>query len=137
MRASVSDGSLRIYASSRLDKRGCSSGLRYSVSHRTSHKNPVRPVTTKVHRQPYVSVSHGTVTAATSTPTFVPALKIPVASARSLRGNHSATVLMHAGKFPASPNPSAKRAKLKPVTVVTSAWAIAARLQNKTESEKP
>ena len=41
---------------------------------------------------------------------FVPALKIPVASALSFFGNHSATHLMLAGKTPASPNPSADRA---------------------------
>src|SRR5437867_13423414 len=100
MRASVSDGSLRMYASSLLDKRGCSSGRRYIASQRISQRNPVRPVTINVHRQPYVSVIHGTVNAATNTPTFVPALKIPVAKARSFRGNHSATVLMLAGKLP-------------------------------------
>src|SRR5215470_15710052 len=79
----------------------------------------------------------GTIAAATRIPTLVPALKIPVANARSFRGNHSATVLMQAGKFPASPSPSAKRAPAKPTTEVTAAWAIAAILQNRTESEKP
>src|SRR5689334_18355939 len=90
-----------------------------------------------VHFQPYEIVSQGTVTAATNTPTLVPALKIPVARARSFLGNHSATVLIEAGKFPASPSPSAKRATLKPATVLTSACAIAAMLQIRTESEKP
>ena len=37
---------------------------------------------------------------AMTAPMFAPALKIPVARARSRRGNHSATVLMAAGKFP-------------------------------------
>src|SRR5262245_48972315 len=92
--AADSGGSLRIYLSSAADKRGCSSGRRYTASHRASQINPVSPVTTNVHRHPYDRVSHGTVTAATRTPTFVPALKMPVASARSFRGNHSATVLM-------------------------------------------
>src|SRR2546430_10980688 len=32
-------------------------------------------------------------------PVFVPALKMPVASARSFLGNHSATALMAPGKF--------------------------------------
>src|ERR1039458_8877420 len=34
---------------------------------------------------------------------------MPVASARSRLGNHSATVLMEAGKLPASPTPNALR----------------------------
>ena len=38
-------------------------------------------------------------------PTLVPELKMPVASERSLCGNHSATVLMAAGKLPDSPRP--------------------------------
>src|SRR6185503_4821931 len=37
-----------------------------------------------------------------------------------LRGNHSATVLIAAGKLPASPRPSAKRAAAKPATLPTS-----------------
>ena len=45
--------------------------------------------------------------------------------------------VMHAGKLPASPNPKANRAMLKPTTVPTSAWPMAARLQSRTESEKP
>jgi hypothetical protein len=49
-------------------------------------------------------------------PTFEPALKMPVASARSFFGNHSATVLIAAGKLPDSPRPRRKRATLKPVT---------------------
>ena len=43
-------------------------------------------------------------------PTFDPALNIPVARARSCLGNHSATVLIDAGKLPASPSPNAARA---------------------------
>ena len=42
----------------------------------------------------------GTTSGVTSAPTFVPELKMPVASARSFLGNHSATVLMEAGKLP-------------------------------------
>ena len=49
-------------------------------------------------------------------PMFVPALKRPVANARSERGNHSATVLMAAGKLPDSPRPRAKRAAMNPAT---------------------
>src|SRR5574344_1953379 len=43
-------------------------------------------------------------------PTLEPELKMPVASARSFFGNHSATVLIDAGKLPASPAPKRPRA---------------------------
>src|SRR5207248_5296743 len=78
------------------------------------HKNPSRPVRKKDHSQPYRSVTHGTTSGVTSAPTFVPELKRPVASARSFFGNHSATVLIDAGKLPASPSPSRKRMSAKP-----------------------
>ncbi len=93
---------------------------------------------------------------------LVPELKMPVAKARSLLGNHSATVLMEAGKLPASPRPRKKRARAKPaaappsVTKVTpvfssrfrvgnhrpgiqsaKAWAIAATLHKTMASAKP
>ncbi len=53
-------------------------------------------------------------------PTFVPELKMPVASARSFFGNHSATVLIDAGKFPASPNPSRNRIRANPAAAPVS-----------------
>ena len=65
---------------------------------------------------PNATASHGTASGATSAPTFVPALKMPVASARSRLGNHSATVLIAAGKLPDSPIPSANRATTNPAT---------------------
>ncbi len=58
---------------------------------------------------------------------FVPALKIPVASARSSAGNHSATALVHAGKLAASVKPSTTRQPpncAAPVTVACSADTI-------------
>ena len=55
-----------------------------------------------------------------SAPMLVPELKMPVAKARSLRGNHSATVLIDAGKLPASPRPSRKRASAKPAAAPPS-----------------
>src|SRR5204863_8397132 len=58
----------------------------------------------------------GTTAGVMMAPTLVPALKIPVASARSLRGNHSATVLIDAGKLPDSPRPSRNLAARKPAT---------------------
>ncbi len=106
------------------------------------------PVATNAQYQPQVSVIHGTTSGVASAPTFVPELKIPVASARSRLGNHSAVALIAAGKFPASPMPRAKRAAMNPATeaeyvsptsdriaaaagpkTVASACAIAARLQ--------
>ena len=47
---------------------------------------------------------------------LVPELKSPVANARSFAGNHSAVALIAAGKLPASPIPSAKRAAMNPAT---------------------
>src|SRR5437762_6468869 len=64
--------------------------------------------------QPQRKVIQGTTSGVTSAPTFVPELKMPVARARSFLGNHSATVLIEAGKAPDSPRPSAKRASAKP-----------------------
>ena len=63
-------------------------------------------------------------------PMFVPALKMPVDNARSFFGNHSATVLILAGKFPDSPSPSEKRATKKLLSELHSAWPIEATLQN-------
>ncbi len=56
---------------------------------------------------------------------------MPVASARSLLGNHSATALMADGKFPASPRPSAKRTIANPMTapdrlpIEPTQWVVA------------
>jgi hypothetical protein len=61
-------------------------------------------------------VIQGTTAGVSSAPMLVPELKIPVANARSRFGNHSATTLMAAGKFPASPRPSTKRAAMNPAT---------------------
>ena len=58
---------------------------------------------------------------AKTTPTLVPALKIPVANPRSFLGNHSATVFTAAGKWPASPIPKNMRATLNPTTYFASA----------------
>ena len=81
-------------------------------------------------RHPQLSAMKGTASGATIAPTFVPALKMPVASARSFFGNHSAVALMAAGKFPDSPKPSAARAAANPATVLAKAADIAARLHH-------
>ena len=70
----------------------------------------------KAHFQPHVRVIHGTISGVSSAPMFVPELNNPVAKARSRFGNHSATTLIAAGKLPASPRPSRKRAPMKPAT---------------------
>jgi hypothetical protein len=58
--------------------------------------------------------------------TLVPALKIPVANARSRLGNHSATDLMAAGKLPDSPKPSIPRQKPRFSGEPVRAWKAAA-----------
>ena len=55
----------------------------------------------------------GTSNGAKIAPIFAPVLKIPVATERSFGGNHSVTTRIAAGKFPDSPRPSAKRARLQ------------------------
>src|SRR5688572_8802656 len=147
-------------ASSACPSFGCSSGVRYAFIHHTIQKNPVSPVKTKAHCQPQASVIQGTASGVNSAPTFVPELNIPVASARSFFGNHSATVLIDAGKLPASPSPSRKRTIMKPTTEANEvvvettpnqfrsaapttpigtahAWAIAAKLQSVIEYANP
>ena len=47
----------------------------------------------------------------TTAPTSTPALKMPVAKARSLFGNHCATAVSPAGYAPPSPNPRRMRAR--------------------------
>src|SRR6185369_6383720 len=98
---------------------------------------PRAPVAINAHRHPYAMVSQGTTSGATTAPMLVPALKIPVANARSFLGHHSATALIDDGKLPDSPRPRAKRAAPKPNTELTSACPIAARLQTTTANENP
>src|SRR6266403_4835691 len=108
---------------------GCSSGLRYIRSQSASHTNPSDPVNKNAQRQPRDLAIHGMNRGVIIAPTLVPALKIPVASARSFFGNHSATALMLAGKTAASPKPRATRETAKLVSEFPSAVPIEARLQ--------
>ncbi|MNE67317.1 hypothetical protein D3C80_1629160 [compost metagenome] len=62
-------------------------------------------------------------------PTLVPEVRMPTANARSLRGNHSDTALIAAGKLPDSPNPSRARMNRKLRVDWAAAWPMAARLQ--------
>src|SRR3954469_20537895 len=88
---------------------------------------PATPVATNAACHPQISASAGTTEGAMMAPMFEPELKMPVASARSFFGNHSATVLIDAGKFPDSPMPSANRAAAKPKTECAKACDAAAR----------
>ena len=108
------------------------------MSQNTSHTNPKQPATTKVPRQALAGPNRlhwlnkatktVTTTGATMLPTLAPALKIPVAYARSRLGNHSATVLMQAGKFAASPRPSRNIASAKLATENAAPGSMAATL---------
>jgi len=104
--------------------------MSYTIIHNTNHINPKDPVMMKAHRHPHASVMNGTDNGATIAPMLVPELKMPVASARSFLGNHSAVDLIAAGKLPDSVRPNAPRTQMKPNVVLTSACATAAMLHN-------
>ena len=70
-------------------------------------------------------------------PMLAPLLNIPKARARSFFGNHSATVLLHAGKLAASPSPRKNIAKQNVQTPVAAPGVMAARLQSPMASAKP
>src|SRR5437867_1281558 len=95
------------------------------------------PVAIKPHCQPHVSAIQGTRRGVTIAPVFVPALKMPVASARSFLGNHSATALMAPGKFADSATPSRARAAENRPVVRANACAMAARLHATTAGANP
>src|SRR6478672_741809 len=67
---------------------------------------------------------------ATTAPTAVPALIIPMAVARSLNGNHSATARVAAGKPPPSPTPSKNRLAASMAKFSASPWLAQAIDQN-------
>src|SRR6267142_2464824 len=112
-------------------------GSQYRESQRMSQRNPSEPVAMKAHGQPHVSAIQGTRRGVMIAPVFVPALKMPVASARSLFGNHSATALMAPGKFADSATPSRARAAENRAVVRANAWAMAARLHAITAAANP
>ena len=94
-----------MWASSAGVTRGCRSGVSYISHHAISQRNPSAPVMTNAQYQPYRTVIHGTTIGVTIAPTLVPELKMPVASARSFFGNHSATLLIAGGKVAALAKP--------------------------------
>jgi hypothetical protein len=59
---------------------------------------------------------------ATTAPTAVPALMMPIASERSRAGNHSETALVAAGNPPPSPTPRRKRLTISDRKPVARPW---------------
>src|SRR5207237_2333939 len=92
-------------------------------------RKQVPPFPTNATRHPQHKLIHATSPDASIAPTLVPALKIPVASARSFFGNHSATALILAGNIAASPKPRIQRATAKLASELHRAVPIEARLQ--------
>src|ERR1700712_1118942 len=99
-----------------------------------SQINPVRPVTKNAASQPYVAASQGTVAGAATAPMLVPEVRIPTASACSLRGNHSETLFTADGKLPDSEMPSRARITPKPSVLRTKACPHAAILHTSTQT---
>src|SRR5258705_12066841 len=98
---------------------------------------PAKPVAMKAACQPKRIASIGTRAGAMIAPTFDPELKMPVASARSFFGNHSATTLMLAGKLPDSPRPRRNRAKLNPPIGAIARWSFYAPVQKSLALAEP
>jgi hypothetical protein len=98
---------------------------------------PNAPVIQNTSCQPKWFKINGTISSADTTPMLVPALNIPVANARSFFGNHSDTVFIAAGKFPASPNPNPTLANPKPNALRASACSMPAMLHTTMVIAKP
>src|SRR5687768_4362787 len=92
---------------------------------------------TNVGRQPQLEASQAMSGGDKAPPTAAPVLKMPMPSARSRAGNHSAMALAAPGQLPASPKPSTKRQKAKLVMLRAAAWAAAAIDQTTIEMVKP
>src|SRR5215475_6563954 len=109
----------------------------YHQFHHRAHSKPNAPVRTKIHRQVAwertMAISGGAITA----PPAVPALMIPIAVARSLVGNHSATTRVAAGKPPPSPVPSRNRLIARARKLAANAWLADASDQNTMMTTNP
>ena len=92
------------------------------------------PVRMKAHRQPSVTAMTGTTSGVRIAPTLDPALKMPMASARSFFGNHSFVAAIAAGKVPASPIASGMRASNIPAVEVKKMCATCPMVQSETAS---
>ena len=99
------------------------------LSQKINQINPTAPVTTNAICHPYILNKIGTTIGTTMAPMFAPELNIPAANALSFLGNHSATALIAAGKFPDSPIPNKERTPMNPSVDLTPACRIAAILQ--------
>src|SRR5437773_1506527 len=104
-----------IVARSAASRLRCCSGGKYSLNHQAVQTSPDPPMMKNTQRQD-ASSSQWTcrITAAmnggaTTPPTAVPALMMPMAVERSLTGNHSMTARVAAGKPPPSPTPNSSR----------------------------
>ena len=86
------------------------SGLRKRRNHAAIQTTPIRPVIANAPRQPVqraaATISGGASTAPNADP---PVVAMPIASARSLFGNHSRIPFAAPGKQPPSPAPSMNR----------------------------
>jgi hypothetical protein len=91
----------------------------------------------KVGRQPHDEASQAMRGGDNAPPTAAPVLKMPMPSARSRGGNHSAIDFAAPGQFPASPKPSTKRQKAKLVMLRAAACATAAIDHTTIEIVKP
>src|SRR5208337_4384869 len=112
-------------------------GFLYTSDQTSTQEKPMAPTTTKEGRHPQYITMMGTMIGAVIAPTLLPALKMPVARARSLAGNHSDTALMEAGKLPPSARPRQAPATLKPSTVLMSACMQADKLHEATATGRP
>src|SRR5712675_1011863 len=99
-------------------------------NHSAAQMKPKEPVMIKAHFHPHATAMNGTDNGAKTAPMLAPELNIPVANALSFFGNHSAIVLMAAGKFPDSATPKVARAIMNPNVLCANAWPTAARLQS-------
>src|SRR5580704_1391108 len=98
---------------------------------------PIPAVIRKHERQPYFMLSQTKAGGPSIDDSVVPELNIPVANARSLGGNHSATALIAAGKLPASPKPSMARQNPKPSMDCASTCSPAAADHHKVAAAYP
>src|ERR1017187_352476 len=126
-----------MYSNSAVETRGWLSGLAYIRSQKTSQMNPMDPHTTNVGRHASrprgpvkASTRTGTTAAGSMLPTLAPELKMLVARARSFLGNHSATVLIQAGKLAASQIPRRNMAAPKCIAECAKPGNMAAVLHN-------
>ena len=110
-------------ASSSGDRFGWFSGAWKPICQKISQRKPIAPMMMNATCQPN-DVAISTVTNEIITPTFVPELNSPVASARSRCGNHWPIALIEAGKFPASKAPRKNRATTNPIVPRASAVSM-------------